>query len=372
MAYDCYCALCGVGFSGMHIESPSETAQERRRRWIEKRSRALEAGQDLHEVPVEESDAPVRSYDPRLVSSDNISWLYQAFCLGSTPRPRRSGTAKAFIAGPGYYADIGELVIKPGTETYQPKRRTTYMCYDEGTEEASGPVLPFHWSCFEILTRVLTGSTDTETVDLNVLYHALSPITNHSSLQLNYGGDVSRAQGRYWECIPGAEYCAKHPIETPLIDELMQNLTTDSKFTSSATEIHLGDRRPTDPFGQLPLEIAQHICMFLPGDSLKALAQASLSVQVITQDNSFWKRFLQWDMPWFWELPAVQEQKDVNYKSLYLWLNQMTAPRYGMDDLALMGVANRRRIWGACEQLVSRYSKGLEKAPVEAMKWGRD
>ncbi|KAB8246412.1 hypothetical protein BDV35DRAFT_354108 [Aspergillus flavus] len=246
------------------------------------------------------------------------------------------------------------------------------MCYDEGTEDAAGPVLPFHWSCFEILTRVLTGSTEISRVNLNALYGVMSALTNHSSLHLSYGNDISRSQGRYWECIPGAEYCAKNPTDTPMVDELFQNLSTDSKFKRPSLEIELRERRPTDPFGQLPLEIAQQICMFLPGDSLKALAQASLSVQMITQDNSFWKRFMQWDMPWLWEFQTLQNQKDVNYKSLYLWLNKMTTPRYGMDDLNLMGVANRRRVWGVCEQLASRYNKTTGQAPAEAMKWGRD
>ncbi|KAE8385464.1 hypothetical protein BDV23DRAFT_18832 [Aspergillus alliaceus] len=374
MAYDCYCAICGVGFSGMHIESPSETAIERRRRWIEKRCRALEAGQDISQIPAEENDAPVRSYDPRLVDTDNISWLFKAYCLGSNPpAPGASGTHKAFISGPGYYADIGELVVKPGKDLYQPSSRKTFMCYDEGTEEASGPVLPFHWSCFEILTRALTDATEIENINLDALYSVMSALTNHSSLHVNYGDDISRSQGRYWECVPGAEYCAKCPTDTPMVDELFQNLTTDSKFKyRSEAGFEPQDPCPSDPFGQLPMEIAQYICMFLPGDSVNALAQASPSVQVIAKDNSFWKRFMRWDMPWFWELQTLQKQNDVDYRELYMWLNKMTTPRYGMDDLKLMGVANRRRIWGVCEQLASRYNKTTRRTPVEAMKWGRD
>ncbi|KAB8233277.1 hypothetical protein ETB97_007484 [Aspergillus alliaceus] len=374
MAYDCYCAICGVGFSGMHIESPSETAIERRRRWIEKRCRALEAGQDISQIPAEENDAPVRSYDPRLVDTDNISWLFKAYCLGSNPpAPGTSGTNKAFISGPGYYADIGELVVKPGKDLYQPSSRKTYMCYDEGTEEASGPVLPFHWSCFEILTRALTDATEIENINLDALYSVMSALTNHSSLHVNYGDDISRSQGRYWECVPGAEYCAKCPTDTPMVDELFQNLTTDSKFKyRSEAGFEPQDPCPSDPFGHLPMEIAQYICMFLPGDSVNALAQASPSVQVIAKDNSFWKRFMRWDMPWFWELQTLQKQNDVDYRELYMWLNKMTTPRYGMDDLKLMGVANRRRIWGVCEQLASRYNKTTRRTPVEAMKWGRD
>lgn len=79
--------------------------------------------------------------------------------------------------------------------------------YSQGTEESSGPVLPFHWCCFEILTRTLTGSTDTQNLNLDVLYHIMATLSNGSSsaLQLSYGDDIRRAQGRYWECIPGAE-----------------------------------------------------------------------------------------------------------------------------------------------------------------------
>lgn len=85
MAYDCYCAICGVGFCGMLIETPSETASERRRRWIEKRSQALRAGQSIDQVP-QEGEEPVRTYDPKIVGWENVAWLYKAYCLGFNPQ----------------------------------------------------------------------------------------------------------------------------------------------------------------------------------------------------------------------------------------------------------------------------------------------
>lgn len=83
MAFDCYCAICGVGFSGMHIEAQSETAMERRRRWIAERTRALQAGNDINQITREEGndEVPIRSYDPRIVGSEKIEWLYKAHCL---------------------------------------------------------------------------------------------------------------------------------------------------------------------------------------------------------------------------------------------------------------------------------------------------
>ncbi|KAH2562241.1 hypothetical protein KXV42_003892 [Aspergillus fumigatus] len=370
MAYDCYCAICGVGFCGMLIETPSETATERRRRWIEKRSRALQAGQSIDQVP-QEGEEPVRSYDPKIVGWENVAWLYKAYCLGYNPQAA-SGKGKAFVSGPGYYADIGEIAIKSGTDAVPGQDRNVYTCYGSGTDDTPGPVIPFHGCCFEILTRVLTGSTDSSTIDMKVLYNVMTELSNESSsaLRLNYGDDIRRAQGRYWECIPGAEassndqYCTIHPTETSGWDDFLKtDMTTDSKFKRSFLQFDLKGRSPGSPFGKLPLELVYQICSYLPGDSLKALTQASLSIQVVTQDNWFWKRFIQWDMPWFWEFYSSQNPRDlpadVNYKRLYMWLDKMTAARYGMDDLALIGVANRRRIWGVCEELASQYHKAV-------------
>ncbi|PLB46318.1 hypothetical protein P170DRAFT_458380 [Aspergillus steynii IBT 23096] len=106
MAFDCYCAICGVGFSGMHVEVQSETAMERRRRWIAKRTRALQAGKDINQISREEGsdEAPIRSYDPRIVGSQKIDWLYKAHCLAMNEDSK--GVGKAFISGSGYYADM--------------------------------------------------------------------------------------------------------------------------------------------------------------------------------------------------------------------------------------------------------------------------
>ncbi|GAQ05353.1 hypothetical protein ALT_2674 [Aspergillus lentulus] len=366
MAYDCYCAICGVGFCGMLIETPSETAAERRRRWIEKRSQALQAGQSIDQVP-QEGEEPVRSYDPKIVGWENVAWLYKAYCLGFNPQAA-SGKGKAFVSGPGYYADVGEIAIKSGTDAVPGQDRNVYTCYGSGTDDTPGPVIPFHGCCFEILTRVLTGSTDSSAIDMKVLYNVMTELSNESSsaLRLNYGDDIRRAQGRYWECIPGAEASSNDQATSGLDDFLKKDMTTDSKFKQSFAQFDLKGRSPTSPFGKLPLELVYQICSYLPGDSLKALTQASLSIQIVTQDNWFWKRFIQWDMPWFWEFYTSQNPKDlpadVNYKRLYMWLDKMTAARYGMDDLALIGVANRRRIWGVCEELASQYHKAVAVA----------
>jgi hypothetical protein len=81
MAFDCYCAICGVGFSGMRIGTPSEAAAERRRQYVESVSRSLDRSRDRPPVP-EDGEESIQSYDPRLVDQDNIAWTSQVHCLG--------------------------------------------------------------------------------------------------------------------------------------------------------------------------------------------------------------------------------------------------------------------------------------------------
>jgi hypothetical protein len=119
-----------------------------------------------------------------------------------------------------------------------------------------------------------------------------------------------------------------------------------------------------DPFAVLPVEVLLCIFRFLPGHALLALSGASWPVFCVTRPNNFWKWFLKQDMPWLTELWPLLEEKakqqapELSYKTLWRWLNEVTTPRYGMDD-RFMSLANRRRIWGACETLASRYSRQL-------------
>ena len=67
------------------------------------------------------------------------------------------------------------------------------------------------------------------------------------------------------------------------------------------------------------------------------------------------------EMPWFTELHAVLKQPlpdNVNYRHVYLALDALTTPKYGMRA-EFLGIANRRRIWRACEQIADTYSQRL-------------
>ncbi|KAL6230454.1 hypothetical protein BDW75DRAFT_66038 [Aspergillus navahoensis] len=379
MAFDCYCAICGVGFSGMRIGTPSEATAERRRQYVESVSRCLDRSTDRPPVP-EDGEESIQSYDPRLVDRDNIAWTSQVHCLGLH---EVNGKNKAFVSGPGYYADAGELAVKMG----QRAKRTYFNCYGFGTDEAPGPVVPFHYCCFEILLRSLTGTTDPKNVNLDVLYEVMMGMCNGSgsALRLAYGDDVAYAQGQYWRCLPGAEFSVRHPTNTPNLKEFIQTkLRTNEtlRAPSKSKDLNFGSRTLKNPFGALPAELVYQICSFLPWSSLKALIQASPFIRLLTSDDYFWRCFIESDMPWLWQTQTATETGtdkhtqtepenlsvshllksltsssglSLNHKQVYMWLDAITAPKYGLEDPTLMGIANRRRIWGACEELSRGY-----------------
>lgn len=97
---------------------------------------------------------------------------------------------------------------------------------------------------------------------------------------------------------------------------------------------------------------------YLPAKSLAALLSASWIMHARTRYSEFWKRRLHRHMPWIWGWEWEQflegyGDSSVNYKGLYIYLDEVTRPRYGMR--AWLALANRRRIWGACEVLAERY-----------------
>ncbi|KAL4959786.1 F-box protein [Aspergillus stella-maris] len=373
MAFDCYCAICGVGFSGLRIGTPSDATAERRQQYVQSISRSPDGAR--YRTPSDEES--IHSYDPRLVDSDSIAWTSKVHCLGLH---EVEGKTTAFVSGPGYYSDAGEMAVKLGNRI----QRTYFSCYGFGTDTSPGPVIPFHWCCFEILLRSLTGSTDVKNVNLDVLYDAMMSLCNQagSALRLNYGEDVAQGQGQYWRCLPGVEYTVHHPTNTPILTsflrsqvQLNKSLHVSSSPSTSTPKagIDLGTRELKNPFSTLPAELIYQIASFLPGESLKNLIQASPYIYALTRDDYFWRRFIESDMPWLWEGDVLRKSKaniqlestsdenldiELDHKQVYIWLNAITKPSYGMENTEIMGIANRRRIWGACEDVVKSY-RGL-------------
>lgn len=120
----------------------------------------------------------------------------------------------------------------------------------------------------------------------------------------------------------------------------------------------------TDAFQKLSFELVLQIANNLEANDLLPLRQASMIAREVTNDHNFWKRRDQKDMPWLWIPHDLFDdailQSEGNQKPPILWMkvymlfDSVTARPYAMSGV-YMGLANRRRIWTACEQLKSAY-----------------
>ncbi|KAH6842295.1 hypothetical protein B0I37DRAFT_407388 [Chaetomium sp. MPI-CAGE-AT-0009] len=374
--FDVYCAICGCSLvRGGDVGSTSPADLERRRRRVTQKRVELERGKPVNPgpditVPIGEEawhlENEAHSYDPTLVTRESLEWLTTSCCLGINPQAQ--GGPKAFISGGVEYYSCRAAVVQAGSDPNEPPgiEHKGLSCYSL-TDPAA---FPFHPCCLSILADVVTGSTDVTKIDKDALYNAMSELDHpyEACLRINYGNINNGDQT--WGSIPGEEFAATNPGTTPEITDLLANCLADERF--QMRQDGLGITRKVhvqDPFAALPPEIQRNIFRFLSRDSLLALLKASWAAFCTTHHNSFWKWFLKHDMPWMTELRLLLDNPrlapEPNYKALYMWLIQVTTPRFGMDG-PFMGLANRRRIWSVCEELAPRYFRQLHVLPRQS------
>ena len=123
--------------------------------------------------------------------------------------------------------------------------------------------------------------------------------------------------------------------------------------------IDLTHKVQKDPLDILPYDILLEITMYLSIEDTFSFMGASWHVFLSTRENSFWKSMMHTHLqPWFWELSDFLSTTTLpacfDLKGLFLWLNDAATPAFGLTG-SFMGIANRRRIWNTCKQLVPQY-----------------
>lgn len=296
------------------------------------------------------------SYDPQFLTENDFRWLDKSRALGFNEEA--SSLTKAFITGHGSYGDYGGFEVdQPGNDSND-TRKQTYPCYTSYDPNES-PVFPFHDACFQILTHSL-GYKDTEQIDKDALYTSMAQCLNRDydrTLDLDYG-DVEGAE-QFWDCISGEEYSVCNPAVKPDIHAVLQNLMPAKLFSKALDSLQLSQKVQCDIFEKLPYDVLYGVFEHLPFYDTVSLMQASWHVFAYTRDSTFWKQMMRLHtFPWFWEVsPLLKDGTfpgDFDYKGAFLWLHQLTTPAFGMTG-PFMGIANRRRIWNACQDLVPAY-----------------
>ncbi|KAF2729653.1 hypothetical protein EJ04DRAFT_64712 [Polyplosphaeria fusca] len=230
------------------------------------------------------------------------------------------------------------------------------------------PVYPMHEQCYRILARCLTGDDDLSKIQKHALYRTLNKdfVEENdmpSCLDVDYGDCPGREQ--FWMVIPGCEHNVADPSPRKKYTVALQDmLQVAPKCDSNASVLKLELKTRNDPFATFPNETVTMICERLPQIDLLNLISASGIVYTATRSNGFWRQKIRDDFsPWLWELEYLVRRVDydnVDWRNLYHELDIQTAPRYGLRG-PLVGLANRRRIWSVCEQIMSKYV--LRKTP---------
>lgn len=175
-------------------------------------------------------------------------------------------------------------------------------------------------------------------------------------LELPYG-DITGPE-QFWDCIPGEEYSVCDPGPRLGFGDVLQSLLPASLFGDDAT-VSVSSEERHDPLHVLPYDILLGIFEYLETSSMLALMSASTYVCDATRAAAFWKHMLRLRiLPWFWESRTLLEDtilpETFDHKGLFLWINHITYPSYGLEG-PFMGIANRRRIWDACQPLLPMY-----------------
>lgn len=228
-------------------------------------------------------------------------------------------------------------------------------CYDDSANDEA-PVFPFHWCCFELLSKCITGSFEVSKVDKDLLFSIMHELLVDSRLELDYG-ITEDMQQRFWETRPGCELVVSHPRDTPDVAEPLLSMFEANSFQPAAVGTDLGSRIRRNPFTHLPYDLVYKVTTLLLDKDLLSLTNASWPVHVhLRTNNQFWRQRMRWTMLWFFELHDLLEQyeslsdaDEPDWKRIYIWAEAITRPRRWMSG-PFMGVANRRYIWNVCEQ----------------------
>ena len=140
-------------------------------------------------------------------------------------------------------------------------------------------------------------------------------------------------------------------------DKLRALLHERSSMIKEGTRL---PRRTTDCFSKLSNELIVRITDFLTGHDVLRLSQASSIVFQATDDHGFWRSLVSREMGWLWDtLPELlASDDDLDWKSIYTIFDNATGQPWGMQG-EYMSLANRRRIWSACNQLAVHYQRRL-------------
>ncbi|CZT20359.1 uncharacterized protein RCC_06218 [Ramularia collo-cygni] len=318
------------------------------------------ADQQETEDDPEEDDAAIRRVKnlfPKEIAVQRLQWLKKFRTIGQNPHA--SGLTQCYLTGPAVQHEFGEAGIQRGDHpNAQTLEEDAVSCYRKDDEETGD--LPVHDSCFTILCRVFARArgidfewkpdeTNAEfPFELDSLFSCLASTRGEYEcfLQLDHGFEPEQYFGLEWERI----YDFFDPLESVDLESLTRDATTTKSTTATSSS------GSNDLLDVLPNELHAKILDLTPQEDLVPFMKASGTIRRITEPEKFWKHRLQLDAPWLWEMKNDDTR---NWKERYnaVMMQAFKPMREAEKGSHVSGLANRKRIWHVCEQILQLYQE---------------
>lgn len=285
---------------------------------------------------------------------------------------------RAFISGPGHYSDYGMMDCSNGNDpNAEGLDMSDLFCYSAANVGDDNEVVyPFHWDCYKLFCRYVSGSEDTECIEKDVLYSTMRSLSSEFGHRLDLDYDEPDTMtnheiidDQFWEVKNGEELYVISPLTTAT---LSPGQIAKLQQASGLASLHsnLAVKVISDPFSKVPAEILDQIVSSLSHKDLLSLFMASWYTHSAYHGNDpFWSRKIRGTMGWFFELHEVLDspahaENLTSMKAVYLWAWTKTKPRFKRKGKH-MGTSNRRRIWATCAQLAEAYQDMLSQSAAE-------
>ena len=367
---------------------------------------------------------------------ENTDWMNDYLVFGKNP----STTASAAAAAPapdedrvwasGKAQHSHSSIFRISDRGNDPNFPTTIPTWDEGRDggfwrdivymggqevvtavcfervEGNSVMVSVHVSCLDsILQRVMRREkSDSEAGGSRKrfmrsgnnqarFYKILSELPMDGSVPHDYGETNlrRRCQCNDYPACMNEQWFFADPVDIPLLQDLYVNLPrldresiNKAKERQHETQKHRhkdASDKIHNAFSCLPPEIILNIFGHLSIQSISAFRATSRSLAHVPLGNSFWKSRVTIDMPWLFDIPAaVLHDREIDWISSYTVLLRKSTAKL---DEKIPGLANRKRIWKACEKIADIYMKpdtapdlspagvdgGESREEIEAARW---
>ncbi|KAL6230961.1 hypothetical protein BDW75DRAFT_248250 [Aspergillus navahoensis] len=322
---------------------------------------AICGGPFSSQVDMDYEGADERAYRFDILKDCSLEWLDELRALGANPDA--TGSDKSFLTGLGRYWDCGGIEVVAGNHVnipYPKNEVVPMVAYYDFSEIGLPHVFPFHPVCYEVLWRCITLRQPGE-VRGDRLYHVFEEANDgrYVRLRLDYGDPDPPAE-QVWETLRGQEILVVNPVNIP---ELESEISDIKCLLDTKTNLDNKMRRHgEDIFSRLPIELRHEIFKHLRPESILALKAASRVMHTTSIPRSMWGTKLVDAYPWLWEvheLSVFQSQEIEEKASRLLRACGEHGASTGKSHGYILGLSNRRRIWGVCEQIQGQYLEKL-------------